>query len=333
MRIAVGSGTYVLAVSGGVDSMVLLDLLARHAEQRNAVAQPSTLNSQPLRFVVAHFDHGIRPDSEEDRKLVQNNAKKHGLPFVFEVANLGSGASEAKAREARYEFLERVRQASGAKAIITAHHQDDLLETAIINLLRGSGRRGLTSLKSTDKLLRPLLGHSKERIKDYAAAHSIAWREDSTNTDTKYIRNYVRHKILSKFSDGQKAQLLILLEKLAEINQELDGHITGLLHVQPAMSQLDRLWFVKLPHDIAREVVRTWLGRHGANNITKKTIERVIVSIKTGKIGQQVDIDHKNIISIGRNTVTFQPRPLTRRVVDRSIKNPVAKHSVGTHRL
>ncbi|QQS18837.1 hypothetical protein IPL68_02130 [Candidatus Saccharibacteria bacterium] len=87
---------------------------------------------------MAHFDHGIRPDSVEDRKLVQKLAKQYGLPFVYDRAELGAGASEAVAREARYAFLSRVKEAVGADAIITAHHEDDVLETIIINWLRGT---------------------------------------------------------------------------------------------------------------------------------------------------------------------------------------------------
>ena len=86
-----------------------------------------------LRLVVAHLDHGIRPDSAEDRQLVQATASGfRGLPFVYHVAGLGASASEDTARQARYQFLHQVRQASGARSIITAHHQDDLLENGLL---------------------------------------------------------------------------------------------------------------------------------------------------------------------------------------------------------
>src|SRR5437870_1107332 len=113
--------------------MTLLDLLAK---------KPN------VKLIVAHFDHGMRPDSEKDRQFVQVVTEKYGLPFVFSEGRLGPKASEATARTARYKFLEKTKKAEGAKTIITAHHQDDVLETAIINLLRGTGRRGLTALKS-----------------------------------------------------------------------------------------------------------------------------------------------------------------------------------------
>ncbi len=292
MRVSVGAGTYIVAVSGGVDSMVLLDLL----------------NKRPgLKLIVAHYDHGIRDDSHLDRKLVQNVAKKHNLKFVHEKGELGPHASEATARSARYEFLIKLRRASNARAIITAHHQDDVLETAIMNLLRGSGRKGLTSLKSTDKLIRPLLGYSKKQLRDYAEEHSLAWREDKTNEDIKHMRNYIRHNVLTKFTDGQKAQLLILLDRLRELNSEMDGHITGLLHVQPALNELDRQWFVGLPHDVAKEILHSWLSRHKVRNINKKTVERLIVKIKTGKIGQILDVDNRYKIQIRKQSLALVP--------------------------
>lgn len=271
--------------------MVLLNLLRQHPG---------------VKLTVAHFDHGIREDSAIDRKLVQGVAKQHNLPFVHGLGRLGPDASEATARAARYKFLDSVKQAANAKAIITAHHQDDMLETAIINILRGSGRRGLTALKDTEKLKRPLLGYSKQQIRDYAIAHALQWREDPSNADTKYLRNHVRHKVLSKFTDGQRAQLLILLEQLAETNKELDQHLDNLLHVQPEMSVLSRSWFTSLPHAAAAEVLHTWLRRHDVSDITSKTIERLIVAMKTGKSGQKIDVDRGYVLNISRNQLALQ---------------------------
>ena len=82
-----------------------------------------------------------------------------------------------------------------AAAIITAHHQDDVIETSIFNLLRGTGRKGLTSLRSSNGLIRPLLGVTKNQIQQYAVEHNLTWREDSTNAQLKYSRNKIRHKL------------------------------------------------------------------------------------------------------------------------------------------
>ena len=293
MRISVGAGTYVVAVSGGVDSMVLLDLLRQ---------------SPGAKLIVAHFDHGIRKDSIKDRQFVQCIAKKHGLPFAHKAGKLGPNTSEAKARTARYEFLRSVQKASGAKAIITAHHQDDALETAIINILRGSGRRGLTSIKSTNEIIRPMLGHNKEQIRDYAISHAVAWREDATNTDTKYLRNYIRANVLPKLSDGERAQLVILLEQQREINENIDDNLIVILHVQPGIDTLDRAWFIRLPHDVAKEILHSWLRRHGAKDVTKKTIERLIVAMKTGRVGSKVDVDNEIQLHVSKNTLALKHR-------------------------
>lgn len=293
MRISVGAGTYVVGVSGGVDSMVLLELL----RQRPGV-----------KLIVAHFDHGIREDSHLDRQFVQAAARNHGLAFVHHEGKLGATASEAEARQARYEFLHRVKEASGAKAIITAHHQDDVLETAVLNLMRGSGRRGLTSLRSDDKIVRPMLDYEKSHIKDYATDRGIGWREDPTNSDERYTRNYVRHRILPKLSPGQRAQLVILLQELHGINDELDAHVVNLLHTQPARNVIRRRWFVQLPHDIAREVVYGWLRQHGVKDISRSTVERLVVAIKTAKPDKKVDVDKHLELLIDRQHVTLEKR-------------------------
>ena len=140
----------MLAVSGGVESMVLFGLLRKRAG---------------IDVTIAHVEHVSREDTALDKRFVEALAKAHKLPFVHGKGSLGPGASEAVARAARYEFLQATKHATGARAIITAHHQDDVLETAMLNLLRGTGRSGLTSLKSTDGIVRPLLSHSKHRIK------------------------------------------------------------------------------------------------------------------------------------------------------------------------
>lgn len=271
--------------------MVLLDLLRK---------RPG------VDVVVAHFDHGIRAESPEDKKLVAMVAACHQLPFVYDEGKLGLHASEAAAREARYAFLRKVADITKAKAIITAHHQDDVLETAIINMMRGSGRRGLTSLRSTDGILRPLLPYNKQQIRDYAQSHAIAWNEDITNYDARYLRNHIRHNVIPKLSDGQKAQMLILIEQLTDINDQLDAHLVNLLHTQPALDQLDRQWFIHLPHDISKEVLHTWLRRHQVKNIEKRTIDRLLVVMKTAQPGKTIHVDKHHNLLIGKHQLALQ---------------------------
>ncbi|MBI1857473.1 tRNA lysidine(34) synthetase TilS [Candidatus Saccharibacteria bacterium] len=293
MEITIESGKYVIAVSGGIDSMVLLDLLSGQSD---------------LRLVVAHYDHGIRTDSPLDRQLVQEVARKSGLVFVYDEGHLGSGTSEAVARKARYDFLHQTRKASGARAIITAHHKDDMLETAILNIIRGTGRKGLSSLKSTDVIVRPLLHLSKQQLKDYANTQGLKWHEDSTNEDTRYFRNYVRHRVLDKFSAKDKDDLSGLIGRVGELNEEIDYLLMNHLHMQPALDKLDRYWFTMLPHQVAREVMATWLRRHNVKDISTKMLDRLIVAAKTLQIDQKTDVDATHVLSIQKATIALLPR-------------------------
>lgn len=293
MEITLEPGTYVLAVSGGVDSMVLLDMVRRRPD---------------MKLVVAHFDHGIREDSHADRRLIQDVTRRHGLPFVYDEGKLGPDASEETARKARYEFLHRVRQASGARAVITAHHQDDLLETAVHNMLRGTGRRGLVSLHSREHVYRPLLDIPKADLVAYAKDQGLAWREDSTNTDLRYRRNYIRHEILPKFTNEQKQELLRHIRNIHSLHDELETQLINHLHLHPATNQLNRHWFIMLPHSVAREVMAAWLRRYEVEDVTRHTLERLIVAAKAYSPGKQTDVDKKYALYVEKTILALRLR-------------------------
>lgn len=269
-------GVYVVAVSGGVDSMVLLDLLADQGQAK---------------LIVAHFDHGIRDDSESDRLFVQKKAKAYGLPFIYDTGHLGKGVSEEKARDARYAFLRSVQGASGARAIITAHHEDDVLETAIINLMRGTGRKGLSSLQSTQNLYRPLLGTSKQGIIAYAKAHHIEWHEDSTNSDPTYLRNHIRLNVMPRITGEARQTMKRHTVEASRLNKEIDQLLKDIFASRPDPNMIDRHWFVMLPHAVAREVLVAWLRDNEGATFDKRTIERMVTQLKTLSPGKTVDVN------------------------------------------
>lgn len=291
MKVALDPGKYVVAVSGGVDSVVLLDMLRQLPD---------------IKLVVAHFDHGIREDSSEDRRFVQRLAEKHKLPFVFAEGKLGVGANEDRARQARYEFLYQVQRAAGARAIVLAHHQDDAIETAIINLLRGTGRRGISSLRDRDGIARPLLHVTKRQLQAYALANKLEWHEDSTNQDIAYLRNYVRHKVLPRFTIEQRNRLVALVAAAAETNQQLDAQLVNYLHLQPTQGALNRKMFVHLPHTVAREVLASWLRHQGVRSFDAKTLERLVVAAKTAKPGTLSDVLQGYRIHIDRDSLALR---------------------------
>ena len=287
-------GTYVLAVSGGVDSRVLLDILHKHNQDNN------------WKIVVAHLDHGMREDSTEDRRFVQTLAKNYDLPFVYDSINLGDGASEAIARTARYAFLSRVQRASKAKAIVTAHHRDDLIETAIINLLRGSGRKGMTSLSSRSEMLRPLLSVPKSELINYAQDQGLTWREDSTNQDDAYLRNYVRHKIVPRLDQEAINEFLGIINDLKKLNNTLDTLLVKQLDQQGKSGTITRLWFNNLPHAVALEMLASWLRSHGLRDFSKITLERLVIIAKTAQSGTQFPLRKGYIIRVSTEYLALE---------------------------
>ncbi len=296
MKIDLNPGAYVVAVSGGVDSMTLLDLMAR---------QPD------LQISVAHFDHGIRTDSAEDRQFVAGHAQRLGLPFIYERAELGAHASEAAARKARYVFLHRAREQSGARAIVTAHHQDDVLETMVINMHRGTGRRGLSSLQATSTIERPLLIYTKDELLQYAMERGIAWREDSTNRNQRYLRNYVRRQILVPMSPDIRARLLKIQQRVAILNNRIDSELDGLIAaVSDENGYVVRSMFIMLPHSLAQEVVLALLRRHQVHNQSRQNVMALVIAIKTARPGAAYDIDKSWVLA-----VTAQKAQIKRRSV------------------
>jgi tRNA(Ile)-lysidine synthase len=287
------TGTYVVAVSGGVDSGVLLDMLA----------------SQPgLRLIVAHYDHGIREDSAEDREHVEALARNYKLPFIYEEGKLGKGASEDAARQARYEFLRRVKKEQGADKIVTAHHQDDLLETVIHNLTRGTGRLGLAPMRSSPDIVRPLIDTPKSELLAYAKEHKLKWREDSTNSDETYKRNYIRHKIVPRLSPAGREKLLKLAEKTGEHNQEIDKLIRVFLRATSSGQELHRHDFIMLDHALSREVMAAWLRANSIRDFDKTTIERLTHAAKTFSAGKRSDVNGKWQLKIKKDNLALVAR-------------------------
>lgn len=279
-------GKYIVGVSGGSDSVVLLDLLSK---------------LPAVDLVVAHFDHGIRPESGDDRQFVEQLAARYGLPFEYAEGTLGALASEAQARQARYEFLYGARQRHAARAIVTAHHQDDAIETAIINLLRGTGRKGLTALDSRSDILRPLLQYPKAEILAYARRRRLQWREDPSNADMVYLRNYVRHTIVPRLTPDGHDRLLALIAAQRTINAELDN-----LLLPETATSLSRRRFVMLPHQVAREVMAAWLRANGVRDFDRAGIERLVMAVKTSRLNRRISVKQRWYIAVTADNLALQ---------------------------
>lgn len=259
----VAHGKYVLAVSGGVDSVVLLDIL------RQKVG---------VELIVAHINHGIRPDSGNDEHFVQAIAKSHNLIFISTKLNLPTHASEATARDARYDFLRQCCKKFKADAIITAHHQDDVIETAIIAIIRGTGWRGLTPLAVRPGLVRPLLDVPKQALIGYARAYGLSWHEDATNTDESYLRNYVRHSLiptLNQRSVKWQESFLQLIRNQYIVRKEVDSLLRGV------GNSISRYSLIMSPEPVAVELLRAMLRNRTGVSMVQSLANSVLLFTKT----------------------------------------------------
>ncbi len=190
----ISNSNFLLAVSGGVDSMVLLHLFSKSEFQ----------------FEVAHMNYGLRgTDSDADQALVEQWCHERSLVCQTKKAGIPVGRNvQLEARELRYAWFRELCSERSLDFIVTAHHGDDLVETFFINLIRGSGLKGLKSIPEiTSEVIRPLLSASREEIEAYATENEILWREDASNQSDKYLRNQIRHNILPVLS-GLKDQAL-----------------------------------------------------------------------------------------------------------------------------
>ena len=283
----------ILALSGGIDSMVLSDLLLKANVQ----------------FVAAHCNFHLRgEESDGDEKFVRDFCEKNGIQcfvkhFETEQYAVENGISiEMAARELRYAWFEELRQQLGYDKIAVAHHADDQAETFFINLLRGAGLRGLKGmLPQNGVTIRPLLWASREQIRQYAVENQIVWREDHTNAESVYLRNRIRNQLLPVFDELQpeaRQGLYKSLEHLASenelyrelLNEKLSQIVVqeGKMQSFPTLnSQLSTLNF---------QLLFEWLRQFGFNTDQCRFIYE---AIGTGIGNQYYSPTHRLVI--GRN--------------------------------
>jgi tRNA(Ile)-lysidine synthase len=203
--------TLVIAFSGGADSTALLDILAH-------------LRGCDLELVVAHLNHRLRgAESEADEHFACAAAARYGYPFALATVDVAALAEERglsleeAGREARYAFFRKVAGESAAAAVAVGHHQDDQAETALMRLLRGAGGSGLAGMRpksAAGMIVRPLLSLRRKEIEQYLRKAGLAWREDSSNVDVKFLRNRIRHELLPQLA-GYNPEIVERLNQTA----------------------------------------------------------------------------------------------------------------------
>lgn len=280
----------ILAVSGGVDSVVMLDI---------AVGRYS-----PDDIIVAHFDHGIRNNSKDDAKFVQDLSKNYNVRFVQEKAELGENAPEALARQKRYNFLEKIAKNYNG-TIWTAHHLDDLIETIAINLVRGTGWRGCSAL-DRENIYRPFLDEgfikgifndlpTKNDIYKYAANQDLCFREDPTNNSEQYLRNRLRAQ-LDNFPNEKKLTIYNIWLHQKKLKKEIENIISEIVPT----SAWQRNWFKNLDPEVAMEILRTALLKCGIS-ATRPQIANFLNAIITYEPGKYFNLPNDNLVRINKN--------------------------------
>jgi len=222
----VGGESVLVAVSGGVDSVVLLEIMSRLAP------------SLRLKLGVAHFDHNLRESSSTDAEFVRDLGQGYGLkPFVGSadirrIADDEGRSIEEIARRERYSFLERIARRHRFDVVMTGHTASDNAETMMMNLLRGSGVTGLSGIPPTRQLAthtliaRPLLEVSREEVEAFARGTGLKWREDESNASVDFTRNRIRHELIPVLETFNPS-VVATLNKTAAMMRDFDRYLAG----------------------------------------------------------------------------------------------------------
>lgn len=269
----------IVAVSGGVDSVVLLHMLLKNAD------------SSHINIIVANVDHGMRGDeSAADSRFVEGLAEIYNLQFVGQKLDLDGRRDENTARLARYEFLAKQAEIYDAK-IATAHHADDLIGSVAINISRGTGWRGL-AVMNRPGIIRPLLGVRKRDIYNYALRNKLEWVEDSTNSSTIYTRNRLR-PMIKQLADKELGKVLELRKSQIKTKQKIDGISDELL------SKLwgDRYFFTNCGDIAGEELIRRYFENSYGALITRDDAKKVLLAIKTQRPETRLDISEGFILT------------------------------------
>jgi tRNA(Ile)-lysidine synthase len=290
--VSAGSAGIVVAVSGGVDSMVLLDLLMREGDER---------------VIVAHFNHRLRgTESDGDEVLVEERARHYGVEFRIGSGNTGEEAArrgigiQEVARELRYSFLRHVLRDTGARVIATGHQADDNAETILLHLFRGTGIQGMGGIRpSTDEIIRPLLFARRVEIENYAHEEGIPYRTDSSNAKDTYTRNALRHRVIP------------ILEEL----------------VSPAV--IDAVNRAGIQFLAAAEFIAAETGRHFAECVTGSSDDEVHLDVARMRSLPEILRDSITVLATERLTGHRPEYAHVQAILDLASREPGSRATIG----
>jgi len=252
----------LVAVSGGVDSVYMLQYLVMHGYTN---------------LGIAHFNHMIRSESSGDAKLVSQLATEHKLPFYYRATDIPATAKHRKqsielvAREERRQMFELIMNLGGYEWVALGHHADDQAETVLFNFMRGTGVHGLAGMKRIDekqKIFRPILERRKEDIYQSARNFRLEWKEDNTNHGVENDRAWLRNEIIPAFEErrkGTKSVLYDTAERFQELSDFLKDSAELWLETHYVYDQLSCSDFVDLPKTLKAEILGVLWEKHNGS--------------------------------------------------------------------
>ena len=326
-EMVLGGESILVGVSGGVDSMVLLDLV-------NRIAGPLGIT-----VGVAHFDHQLRPSSGADADFVREAARSLRLKSyvasgdINKIVEDGGGSIEEVARRERYAFLERIARRHKFSVVMTGHTADDNAETVMMNLLRGSGVTGLSGIPPTRRLgdgvilARPMLELTRADVESYAEKRGIDWREDESNSSHDHTRNRIRGELMPMLRTFNPA-ILDVLNTTAGLMRNVDRYLSGVVDsaVENAVageirreerSSLDVATLRHLHPAVRSEVVQRVISNTFAiPPVSARTVDRVL-GLMWKDTGARASLGGRHEALRDRGTIVFYKRPVVVRDVDK----------------
>ncbi|MEI7510763.1 MAG: tRNA lysidine(34) synthetase TilS [Candidatus Peregrinibacteria bacterium] len=280
--------TVVVAFSGGPDSVFAVEKLAEQGFKN---------------LILSHFHHHLRiQEGDRDALFAENYAKEKGFSFVLGDWKTPE-QSESKARNARYTFLEAVREKTGAQAIVTGHHADDMAETIFLQFLRGGGMRGLKGMDEWDnqrKIWRPFLSLKKEEILHFLEEKNIAFCKDSTNTESFFTRNFLRNQVfplLEERFEGFSGRITKNTEHIVSVVSCLESLADEFFTSHPEKSFAQKQFFALHPA-IRYEVLRKIFA---PISVESSHIAEIEEFLQTGKSGKKWEGKGKRFQIFGEN--------------------------------
>ena len=283
----------VVAFSGGLDSCVLLDLLA------------NLRKTLPFQLSAHHVNHGLSPNANTWANFCAEFCTKFIIPFTLSTVKVAQNSGlglEATARAARYEAL----LGADADFICLAHHQDDQAETLLLQLARGAGVKGLAGMGAMNgRLLRPLLDVPRSALEAYASANDLTWINDESNANTKFDRNFMRHEILPKLEaqyPAIKQTISRSAAHLADCSAMLDdlAELDATNALQQNMQQLNVQTLANLSTARAGNLVRWWLAQNQLAMPSTPVLQQILQQLLVAKADAAIQIKVSDSLTVRR---------------------------------